>query len=90
MIEVFFNNNNEFKYDLISYICQQTSCVQSFDNVIKLRDYVLEYHNVNINFVDFKYHIQNVNYIAHAKKHVYNYFSLFFMNYVMISTFIFG
>ena len=89
MIEIFFNNSNEFKYDLTSYICQQTSCVQSFDNVIKLRDYVFEYHDVNINFAKSKYRIRNVNYITHAKKHVYNYSSFFFMNYAMISTFLF-
>ena len=89
MIKVFFNNNYEFKYNLILYICQQILCVQSFDNVIKFRNYVFEYHDMNINFVDFKYRIQNVNYITHAKKHVYNYSLFFFMNYVMISTFLF-
>ena len=90
MTEVFFNNSNELKYDLASYICQQTSCVQSFGNVIELRNHVLEYHDVNTNFADFKYRIQNANYIAHAEKHVYNYSSPFFMGYVMISASLFG
>ena len=51
---------------------------------------MLEYHDVDINFVDLKYRIQNVNYITHAKKHVYNYSSSFFMNYAMISVSLFG
>ena len=89
MIKVFFNNNNELKYDLILYFCQQTSCVQSFDNFIKLCDYVFEYYNVNINFAKSKYRIRNVNYITHAKKYIYNYSLLFFMNYVIISIFLF-
>ena len=46
---------------------------------------MFEYHNTNINFAKSKYRIQNVNYISHAKKHVYNYSSFFFMNYVIIS-----
>ena len=89
MIEIFFNNNNEFKYNLILYIYQQTSRIQLFNNALKFRDYVFEYHDVNINFVEFKYRIRNVNYITHTKKHVYNYSLFFFMNYVMISIFLF-
>ena len=90
MTEVFFNNSDELKYDLALYICQQTSCAQSFDNVIELRDYVFEYYDVNTNFVEPKYRIQNVNYIAHAEKHVYNYSSSFFMSYAMILASLFG
>ena len=84
MIEVFFNDNNVVKYELASFICQQTSCSQSFDNAIELRNHVLNYHDVDTRFTEFKYRIREIDYVQHAENHVYNFFSSFFMSYVMI------
>ena len=86
---MFFNNNNQFKYDLTSFICQQSSCSRLFDNVMKLRNYVLNYYDVDIESVEFKYHMHKINNDEHAQKHVYNFFSFFFMSYATIQNSIF-
>ena len=84
MIEIFFNDNSVVKYELAFFICQQTSCFQSFDNAIELKDHVLNYHDVDTRSIEFKYRVREINYIQHAENHVYNFFSSFFMKYVMI------
>ena len=81
---VFFNDNNQFKYNLASYICQQNHDVMIFDNLVELRDYVLNYYEVVTRLIESKYYTRKINYIQHAKKHVYNFFSFFFMSYATI------
>ena len=59
MIDVFFNDNNEFKYDLTFYTCKHCSSLEShfFDNFEKFRDYVLKYHDYDIRFAKFKHRL---------------------------------
>ena len=89
MTEVYFNDNNQSKYDFAFYICQQNHNIMIFDNSIELRDHVLDYHDVNTRFVELKYRNNETKYIQHAKKHVYNFASSFFMSYAMIKVSIF-
>ena len=91
MTEVFFNNSSQLKYGLTSYTCQQTPCFgRTFDNVIELRDHVLDYHDVDIKSIGPKYHMRSANYIQHAEEHVYNYSPPSSMNYAMIQASLFG
>ena len=55
MINVFFNDNNEFKYDLSFYICKHYFTFHLFDNFEKFRDHDIEYHDYDIRFAKFKY-----------------------------------
>ena len=89
MTDVFLNDYNQFKYDLASYTCQQNHDIMIFDNSIELRNHVLDYHDVDTRSVESKYYTRKINYIQHAEKHVYNFFSLFFMSYAMIQISIF-
>ena len=89
MIDVYFNDHNQLKYDLTFYTCDQNHFVMIFDNFVELWNHVLNYHDTNIRFSIIKYRNKNVEYKQHAKKHVYNFFSSIFMNYVMIQTSIF-
>ena len=54
-----------------------------------MRDYVLNYYDVNTRFVELKYRNKKIKYIQHAKKHIYNFVSSFFMNYAIIQISIF-
>ena len=60
---VFFNNNNQFKYDLTSYTCQQNHNVMTFDNSIELQNHVLNYHKINTRSIESKYYTREINYI---------------------------
>ena len=60
-----------------------------FDNFVELRNYVLNYYEVNTRAIESRYRTKNVEYKQHAKKHVYNFFFSIFMSYVMIQTSIF-
>ena len=75
MIHVFFNDNNEFKYDLVLYICKYYFDFKfySFNNFEKFRDYALKYHDYDIRFAKFKHKLQNEKYIRYTRKIVYNY-----------------
>ena len=55
MINVFFNDNNEFKYDLSFYICKHCLTFYLFDNFEKFRDHVIEYYDNNIRVAKFKH-----------------------------------
>ena len=89
MIDVFFNNNNEFKYDLSFYICKHCFTFYSFDNFEKFRDYVIEYHDYDIRVAKFKYRSQNEKYVRHARENVYNYSSKSSYDYVIVQISIF-
>ena len=89
MIDVYFNEHDELKYDLTSYICEHYCIVQIFDNNDELREHVLHYHDFDTRFIDVKNKFQNHNYVKHVEKHVYNYFSKIFFEYNIIETKIF-
>ena len=91
MIDVFFNDNSEFKYDLAFYICKYCSNLEShfFDNFEKFWDYALKYHDYNIRFAKFKHRLQNEKYIRHARENVYNYSLKSSYNYVIVQISIF-
>ena len=78
MTKIYFNDYAIFKYDLTFYIYDQNHDIMIFDNSIELRNHVLNYYDVDIRFAKFKYRNRKINYIQHAKKHVYNFFFYFF------------
>ena len=63
MTKIYFNDYAIFEYDLTFYTCDQNHDIMIFDNSIELRNYVLNYHNVDIHFVDLKYRTRKINYI---------------------------
>ena len=89
MIDVFFNDNNESKYDLASYICKHCFTFHSFDNFEKFQNHALKYHDYDIRFAKFKHRSQNEKYIRHARKNVYNYSSKSFYDYIIVQISIF-
>ena len=89
MIDVFFNDNNEFKYDLSFYICKHYFTFHLFDNFEKFRDHDIEYHDYDIRFAKFKHRLQNEKYIRYARENVYNYSSKSSYDYVIVQISIF-
>ena len=89
MIEMFFNDINEIKYDVAFFTCQHCFISQSFDNKNELKNYVLNIHQFGIRFFEIIRRLQQTNNDEHTKKHVYNFFSLSFMRYAIIQTSIF-
>ena len=84
MINVFFNDNNEFKYDLSFYICKHYLTFYSFDNFKEFRDHDIEYHDYDIRFTKFKYRLQNEKYIRDTRENVYYYLSKSLYDYVIV------
>ena len=60
---VYFNDYNQFKYDLTFYICEHMHDVMTFDNSIELRFHVLNYHEMNARSTKSIYRIRKINYI---------------------------
>ena len=89
MIDVFFNDINVIKYDVVFFTCQHCFISQLFDNKNELKDYVLNIYQFDIRFFEVVRRLQQTSKNEHAKKHVYNFFSLFFMNYAIIQASIF-
>ena len=87
MIEIFFNDNSKFELNLNFWTCDKCSTI--FDNSDELRDHFLNYHNVDSRISTYNKRLQNEKYVKHAKKHVYNYSSQFFFDYVQMNVFIF-
>ena len=59
MIDVYFNEHDEFKYDLTFYICEHYFIMQIFNNNDELREHVLHYHDFDIRFIDVKNKFKN-------------------------------
>ena len=89
MMKAFFNENNEFKYDLTFFICKHCIVFQIFDNSIEFRNHCLKYYMIDIRFSDFKHRQQNENYKRYVREHVYNYSSFFSHEYVIVQISIF-
>ena len=75
MMNSYFNEHEESRYDLALYICDHDHKSYSFDNVDELREHVLEYHDIDTKFNIFKMQIRDTNHVRHVEKHVYNYVS---------------
>ena len=73
MMNSYFNDANESKYDLSFFICKHCSLNQSFDNSTEFRDHCLNYHDVDIRFAKSRHRLQDENYKRHVREHVYNY-----------------
>ena len=89
MIDSYFNEHSELRYDLASYICDHCSKHYFFNNANELRKHVLEYHSVDIRFNVFKMQIRDLNNAQHAEKHVYNYASSNSFDYTTVEVEIF-
>ena len=89
MINVFFNDNNEFKYDLLFYIYKHCLTFYLFDNFEKLRDHAIEYYDYDIRVAKSKHCSQNEKYVRHARENVYNYSSKSSYDYVIVQISIF-
>ena len=89
MIDSYFNENVESRYDLTFYTCDHCFKHQAFDNVDELRKHVLKYHEIDIKFNIFKMQIRDENHARHAKKHVYNYVSSTSFDYIIVQITIF-
>ena len=50
---------------------------------------MLNYHNVDSRISTYNKRLQNEKYVKHTKKHVYNYSSQFFFDYIQMNVFIF-
>ena len=87
IIEILFNDNNKFELNLNFWTYDKCSIV--FNNSNELRDYFLNYYNVDSRINTYNKRLQNEKYVKHAKKHVYNYSSQFFFDYVQMNVFIF-
>ena len=87
MIEIFFNDSSESKLNLNFWTCE--ICAIAFDNSNELRDHILKYHDVDSRINTYNKRLQDKRYAKHAKKHVYNYSSQFFFEYVQMRVFIF-
>ena len=86
MIEFFFNNSNDTKYNVSFFTCQYCFISRSFDNKNELKNHVLNYYHVDIRFFEIIRRFQKSNHNEHAKKHVYFFL---FMNYAIIQISIF-
>ena len=89
MIDSYFNEHSESRYDLASYICDHCFKHYFFDNANELRKHVLKYHSVDIRFNVFKMQIRDLNNAQHAEKHVYNYASSNSFDYITVEIEIF-
>ena len=54
IINVYFNEHDEFKYNLTLYICEHCFTMQIFDNNDEFREHVLHYHDFDTRFIDIK------------------------------------
>ena len=89
MIDVYFNEHDELKYDLAPYTCEHCSTMQTFDNSDELREHVLHYHDFDTRSTSAKSKLQNHSYAKHAEEHVYNFFSQTSFEYSTIEAKIF-
>ena len=84
IINSYFNENNEFRYDSIFYICDHCSKHQSFDNSNEFREHVLKYHDVDIKSNISKMQLRDTKHTHYVEKHVYNYASINSFNYIIV------
>ena len=89
MIDIYFNDFNEFKYDLISFICDHCFISSNFDNNDEFYHHVFDYHDYDIDNNNSKRLFQNENFKFHAKQNVYNFNSQNLFDYVNIEISIF-
>ena len=89
MMNSYFNEHEESRYDLTLYICDHDHKLYSFDNVDELREHVLEYHDVDTRFNISKMQIRDTNHARHVEKHVYNYASSNSFDYTTVQVEIF-
>ena len=61
MIDVFFNNINEIKYDVVFFTCQHCFISQSFDNKNESRNHMLNIHQFDIRFFEVIRRLQQTN-----------------------------
>ena len=84
MINSYLSKNNEFRDDLIFYICDYCFKHQSFNNSNEFREHVLKYHDVDTKFNIFKMQLRDTNHVHHVEKHVYNYVSINSFDYIIV------